>query len=225
MFFNIGGGEILVIAMVALIAVGPEQLPSLIRRVGRIVAQLKAVTSDLRDEFMSGLDDVSGATDPTTWGSGTDDDPVVPRGLAERKRASVAQERRLTDDDEDDEDDEDDDPDLDEDEEDDDDWRLSSDDDTPPARTTKVWEPSEDRPTIETSPEVYAAEARSANGSSSGATATDTIQTSSPGHGSDDEPVTDLSADDDPSQSPASDAEADSGHDDDGGGGDAEVDR
>lgn len=87
MFFNIGGGEVLVIAMVALIAVGPEQLPSLLRRVGRVVAQFRSITSDLRDEFMSGLDEVTDAADPSSWmGSGSEDDPVVPRGYADRNR-------------------------------------------------------------------------------------------------------------------------------------------
>ena len=59
MFFNIGGGEILVIAMVALIAVGPEQLPGLLRKIGRFLGQARSVTSNLRDEFMSGIDEVN----------------------------------------------------------------------------------------------------------------------------------------------------------------------
>ncbi|MEZ5228421.1 MAG: hypothetical protein R2710_17635 [Acidimicrobiales bacterium] len=40
--FGIGGGEFLVIALVALIAVGPEQLPSVMRKFGNYVAQLEA---------------------------------------------------------------------------------------------------------------------------------------------------------------------------------------
>ena len=91
MFFNIGGGEILVIALVALIAVGPEQLPSVLRKLGRFVAQARTVTSNLRDEFMSGLDEVNDFANPEKWtGSGTDDDPVVPRGFAERQATEDA---------------------------------------------------------------------------------------------------------------------------------------
>jgi len=100
MFFNIGGGEILVIAMVALIAVGPEQLPSLLRKIGRFVSQARSVTSNLRDEFMSGLDEVNELADPEKWmGSGSDDDPVVPRGYAEQKQrpATNPNQRRSSD--------------------------------------------------------------------------------------------------------------------------------
>lgn len=83
MFFNIGGAEILVIALVALIAIGPEQLPGVMRKVGGFVSQARSVTSGLRDEFMSGMDEIKEQADVTTWmGSGMADDPVVPRGFA-----------------------------------------------------------------------------------------------------------------------------------------------
>ncbi len=84
MFFNMGGAEILVIALVALIAIGPEQLPSVMRKVGGFVGQARSITSGLRDEFMSGIDDLKDAADVETWtGSGSDDDPIVPRGYAD----------------------------------------------------------------------------------------------------------------------------------------------
>ncbi|MDH3681045.1 MAG: twin-arginine translocase TatA/TatE family subunit [Acidimicrobiia bacterium] len=92
MFFNIGGGELLVIAMVALIAVGPEQLPSVLRKIGKGVAQIRAMTAGLRDEFMSGIDEVTDAVDPQKWtGSGSDDDPVVPRGYAKQQKTERAE--------------------------------------------------------------------------------------------------------------------------------------
>ena len=98
MFFNIGGGEILVIAMVALIAVGPEQLPSVLRKIGRFLAQARSVTANLRDEFMSGLDEVNELADPEKWmGSGADDDPVVPRGYAEQQAVTNPAQRRSSD--------------------------------------------------------------------------------------------------------------------------------
>ena len=85
MFFNIGGAEILVIAIVALIAIGPEQLPGVMRRIGGFVGQARAMTAGLREEFMSGVEELSDAVDAESWmGSGTDDDPVVPRGYATR---------------------------------------------------------------------------------------------------------------------------------------------
>lgn len=89
MFFNLGGAEVLVIAMVALIAVGPEQLPGVMRKVGQFLAQARSMTAGLRDEFMAGMDEVTDMADPSTWmGSGTDDDPVVPRGYASKESTS-----------------------------------------------------------------------------------------------------------------------------------------
>lgn len=101
MFFNVGGYEILVIAVLALIFIGPEQLPTVMRKVGRYAAQMRSMAQGLREEFMSGLDEMpelkeltnidnwTGKTD--AWlGTGTDDDPVVPRGFAERERQREA---------------------------------------------------------------------------------------------------------------------------------------
>ncbi len=79
--FNIGGGEVLVIALIALIVVGPEQLPGVLRKAGRYANQFRSVTTSLRQEFMSGIDEL----DPTKWdgrGPGTNESPIVPRGLA-----------------------------------------------------------------------------------------------------------------------------------------------
>ncbi len=89
--FNIGGGEVLVIALLALIVVGPEQLPGVLRKAGRYATQVRSMTTGLRDEFMAGIDEI----DPNNWvddeenkiegrGSGTADSPIVPRGYADR---------------------------------------------------------------------------------------------------------------------------------------------
>lgn len=85
--FNIGGGEILVIALIALIAVGPEQLPSVMRKVGGFVNQVRTMTTGIRDEFMSAVDEA----DPNKWmGDGSSDEPIVPRGYAENAVKSSA---------------------------------------------------------------------------------------------------------------------------------------
>lgn len=65
--FNIGPAELLIIGLVLLIAVGPEQLPSVIRRVGSTVAQARSMTDGLRSEFMAGLDEIERATDVERW--------------------------------------------------------------------------------------------------------------------------------------------------------------
>jgi len=101
MFFNIGGYEILVIAVLALIFIGPEQLPTVMRKVGRYAAQMRSMAQGLREEFMSGLDEMPELKELTNldnwtgkndaWlGKGTDADPIVPRGFAERERQREA---------------------------------------------------------------------------------------------------------------------------------------
>lgn len=84
--FNVGGGEFLVILLVALIVVGPEQLPGLLRKAGRYAAQIKAMGDNVRTEFMAGAEEM----DPRNWadddpprrGKGTPDDPILPRSTS-----------------------------------------------------------------------------------------------------------------------------------------------
>ena len=85
--FNIGGPEVLVIALIALVVVGPEQLPSVLRKAGQYAAQIRQMSTGLRQEFMAGVDEL----DPTKWegerGTGEPDKPIVPKGYAERVAA------------------------------------------------------------------------------------------------------------------------------------------
>lgn len=58
--FNVGGGELVVIALVALIVLGPERLPGALRQVGRAVGELKKLTTGFERELreaMADLDD------------------------------------------------------------------------------------------------------------------------------------------------------------------------
>jgi sec-independent protein translocase protein TatB len=84
MFFNVGGAEVLVIAVIALIAVGPEQLPGVLRKLGRTMGQMRSMAAGLRDEFMAGANELGDVADPDSWfgGAGRADDPVVRRGPA-----------------------------------------------------------------------------------------------------------------------------------------------
>lgn len=65
--FNIGAGEMILIALVLLIAVGPEQLPGVIRRTGRVVGQLKTMSDNLRRDFNASLDEIERAADVKSW--------------------------------------------------------------------------------------------------------------------------------------------------------------
>ncbi len=68
--FNIGAGEMILIALVLLIAVGPEQLPGVIRRTGKVVGQLKAMSDNLRRDFNSSLEEIERAADVKNWAGG-----------------------------------------------------------------------------------------------------------------------------------------------------------
>jgi sec-independent protein translocase protein TatB len=85
--FNVGGPEVLVIALIALVVVGPEQLPSVLRKAGKYASQLRSMSNGLRQEFMAGVDEM----DPTKWdgerGTGEPGKPIVPKGYAERVAA------------------------------------------------------------------------------------------------------------------------------------------
>ena len=85
--FNVGGPEVLVIALIALVVVGPEQLPSVLRKAGKYASQLRSMSTGLRQEFMAGVDEL----DPTKWdgerGTGEPGKPIVPKGYAERVAA------------------------------------------------------------------------------------------------------------------------------------------
>ena len=48
---GIGGFEILVIGIVALLVVGPKDLPLLMRKIGRVMAKARAMASEFRSSF------------------------------------------------------------------------------------------------------------------------------------------------------------------------------
>ena len=60
---DVGGTELLLIAAVALIVVGPKDLPMLLRKLGQFVARLRSMADDFRASFdemarQSELDDL-----------------------------------------------------------------------------------------------------------------------------------------------------------------------
>lgn len=83
--FGIGSGELLVIALVVLIAVGPQRMPQLMKAVGKGMRDLRKASSDLRKQ--SGLDDLMR------------EDPLGVRELEREIRRPVAPQRsqKLTD--------------------------------------------------------------------------------------------------------------------------------
>jgi len=56
--FGIGFGELLIIIVVLIIAVGPQQLPSLMKTIGKTIRSMRQASQDLRDSI--GLDEFVG---------------------------------------------------------------------------------------------------------------------------------------------------------------------
>ena len=56
--FNVTGGELVIIFLVALVVLGPERLPEAARTVGRLMGQLKDVSQGFQKELKSAIDEV-----------------------------------------------------------------------------------------------------------------------------------------------------------------------
>jgi sec-independent protein translocase protein TatB len=63
--FNIGGGEFLVIALIALIVLGPQRLPDAARQVGKAMGELRRLSAGFQNELKDAFSDAE-ATGPTT---------------------------------------------------------------------------------------------------------------------------------------------------------------
>jgi Tat protein translocase TatB subunit len=54
--FGIGAGELVIVAIVILLAVGPTRMPTMMRAVGRAMREFRKATQDLRAQ--SGIDEL-----------------------------------------------------------------------------------------------------------------------------------------------------------------------
>ena len=55
--FNIGGGEVLVILVVALIFLGPSKLPEIARTLGKTTQSIRRISDSFRSELSSAVDE------------------------------------------------------------------------------------------------------------------------------------------------------------------------
>lgn len=75
--FNVGGPEIMVVLLVALIVLGPEQLPKAMRTFGNVMAQIRKVSNGFQDEMRSAMNtldttaSVKGSNPSPSGSSGT----------------------------------------------------------------------------------------------------------------------------------------------------------
>jgi sec-independent protein translocase protein TatB len=66
--FNMGGPEIVVILIVALIVLGPQQLPKAMRTFGSVMAEIRKVSSSFQEEMRAAMEsvDTTGTEKPHT---------------------------------------------------------------------------------------------------------------------------------------------------------------
>ncbi|HET6954808.1 MAG TPA: Sec-independent protein translocase protein TatB [Acidimicrobiales bacterium] len=55
--FNVGGGELLVILLLALIVLGPQRLPGAVRTAGRVMGEVKRISSGFQTELKTAFDE------------------------------------------------------------------------------------------------------------------------------------------------------------------------
>jgi sec-independent protein translocase protein TatB len=55
--FNVTGGELVIILLVALIVLGPDELPDAIRKVGRVYGELRRMSQGFQSEIRDALDE------------------------------------------------------------------------------------------------------------------------------------------------------------------------
>lgn len=82
--FDIGWGELIVIGVVALIAIGPKELPGVLRTTGQWIGKIRRMANEFQDQFRDAmreaeLDDLKKKVDDelkTTTDSFTNFDPL-----------------------------------------------------------------------------------------------------------------------------------------------------
>ena len=57
LFFNISGGEVIIVFIVVLLFFGAKSIPDVARTLGRTIRQIKDATSDIQREFESNAKD------------------------------------------------------------------------------------------------------------------------------------------------------------------------
>ncbi len=77
--FNVGGAELLVILLVALLVLGPNKLPQAARQVGHFLGEFRRIADGFQSELKSAMDDPvamaakkPGGTKPVSPGGPTD---------------------------------------------------------------------------------------------------------------------------------------------------------
>ena len=63
LFFNISGGEIFIILMVAFIIFGPQKIPEIAKKLGKGIKEMKKATNDIKREIDKEINKVKSDVD------------------------------------------------------------------------------------------------------------------------------------------------------------------
>ena len=80
--FNVGGGELLVILLIALMVLGPDRLPGFAKKAGKVMGDIRRVSQGFQTEIRQAMDfdDKPTAAGPTTPTTPRLVDPPAPPG-------------------------------------------------------------------------------------------------------------------------------------------------
>lgn len=82
--FNLGIWEIAVLALIALVVVGPEKLPELARNIGRFLNEVKRTTNDFTQNINEAIDEKKFHQDEAAL-QGEDGEPLLEDSLESEK--------------------------------------------------------------------------------------------------------------------------------------------
>ncbi|MGK2929834.1 MAG: Sec-independent protein translocase protein TatB [Acidimicrobiales bacterium] len=90
--FNVGGMELLVIAVVALVVLGPDKLPGALRQFGTVVGELRRISqgfqTDLKGAIADAERDAARAAD-SAGPSSENHDPGAAQAVAQAELAAI----------------------------------------------------------------------------------------------------------------------------------------
>jgi len=71
--FNVGGGELLVILLIALMVLGPDRLPGFARKAGKVMGDVRRISQGFQSEIRDAMDfrDDDSTSTPSGTGSAT----------------------------------------------------------------------------------------------------------------------------------------------------------
>jgi sec-independent protein translocase protein TatB len=102
--FNVGGMELLVIAVVALIVLGPEKLPGALRQLGGFVGELRRISQGFQTDLRGALEEAEREADAARAADAAGPppdhpDPGAAQAVAEAELAAIEGAREAADDD------------------------------------------------------------------------------------------------------------------------------